>query len=201
MKWKESYVSPTMKRHKQAKEMEIFTMSHALAFNAKQTKNRDYAVVFFGSILLYLISFIKIPLFFTPIPLVLRDTAALALGVWLGSKRGLAAVGLYLLYRGFFPMGDGGFSLFANPYAAGYLVGYCLGAYVTGKIVESKPGRLFSGILAGHMTVLLSGWSFLALFVGWKQAFCLGVVPFIGVAVLKATALAVIFKKTVLKPR
>lgn len=167
-------------------------MEQVLAYKeafAKASKNQkilwDFFSIFCASFLMILFSCIKIPLFFTPIPLVLQNSVAVFLGASLGSKKGTLAVLLFLLY-GCCHLGT---STLFSPDAVGYLFGYAAAAFITGTILEKTSFSYFSAILAGHLTILILGTGFLAMVIGLKQAFCLGFVPFIVPDILKTIVL------------
>ncbi|MGA8048452.1 MAG: biotin transporter BioY [Dermatophilaceae bacterium] len=80
-----------------------------------------------------------------PVPVTLQTMGVMLAGLILGARRGalavivllaLVAVGLPLLSGG-----RGGLGVFAGP-SAGYLVGFVLGAYVTGWVREHLETRL-----------------------------------------------------------
>src|SRR4051812_46067850 len=74
---------------------------------------RQAAIVVAASIFVALCAHLTIPLPFTPIPLTMQNFAVLLVGVTLGSRRGFAALALYLVegvsgLPVFNPMGPGG---------------------------------------------------------------------------------------------
>lgn len=105
-------------------------------------------------------AFIKIPMPFCPITLqILFTTLA---GVLLGGRNGAVSVGIYVLLGlmgvPVFTSG-GGISYILHP-TFGFLIGFIIGAYVTGKICHSgEPTmkRLFLGSLAGYIPIFLIG--------------------------------------------
>ncbi|MDE5763440.1 MAG: biotin transporter BioY [Ruminococcus sp.] len=105
-------------------------------------------------------AFIKIPMPFCPITLqILFTTLA---GVLLGGRDGALSVGIYvLLGLAGVPVftGGGGISYILHP-TFGFLIGFIIGAYVTGKICHSgEPTmkRLILGSLAGYIPIFLIG--------------------------------------------
>lgn len=89
-----------------------------------------------------------------PVPITLQTMGVMLAGLILGARRGalsvlvflaLVAVGLPLLSGG-----RGGLGVFAGP-SAGYLVGFVLGAYVTGWVRERLEGRV------PHVAAALTG--------------------------------------------
>lgn len=102
-----------------------------------------------------------------PVPITLQTMGVMLAGLVLGARRGalavmvflvLVAVGLPLLSGG-----RGGLGVFAGP-SAGYLVGFVLGAYVTGWVRERLEGRvpvavaaLTAAVIGGIAAVYLVG--------------------------------------------
>ena len=156
----------------------------------RNEKVQSVAWVVASSIILSLLAHVRIPLFFTPIPMVLQNAFAVALGATLGSRRGFAAVSLFLLYGSVglpvFAGGHGGLSILLSPLSGGYLAGYAAAAFFTGLIREKFPSVLFPAILAGLGVILLLGFSVLSLSIGTVQAWRLGVLPFLGLDLAKA---------------
>jgi biotin transport system substrate-specific component len=162
-------------------------MEYALEKNRK-----NYAtlcIIIASSLILSLAAYIRIPLFFTPIPLVIQNSLAVLIGALLGARKGSFAVILFLIYGCFnlpvFAGGNAGLSLLLSPCSGGYLMGYAIAAFVTGAILEKYPKKIFASFAMGHLVILLCGCSFLSLSLGWNKAFYLGVVPFIIPDILK----------------
>lgn len=105
-------------------------------------------------------AFIKIPMPFCPITLqILFTTLA---GVLLGGRNGAISVGIYVLI-GLLGVpvftGGGGLSYVLKP-TFGFLIGFIVGTYITGKICHSgEPTfrRLLFGSLAGCIPIFLIG--------------------------------------------
>ncbi|WP_417522900.1 biotin transporter BioY [Marinovum sp.] len=85
----------------------------------------------------------KITLGFVPVPITAQTLGVMLCGTVLGARRGALAVLLFLLLVALgLPLlsgGRGGLGAFASP-SAGFLIGWPLGAYVTGWIVERWRG-------------------------------------------------------------
>lgn len=117
---------------------------------------RQVAVVVGASVFVAVCARITIPLPFTPVPLTVQDFAVLLVGLTLGSKRGFAALALYLAEGAmglpvFSPTGPGGIAQIFGP-TGGYLMVYPLVAALAGFIFE-RGARTFaraaiSGLLA-----------------------------------------------------
>ena len=94
-------------------------------------------------------AYIHVPI--GPVPIVLSTLFVLLSGLLLGSRWGLASMGLYLLVGAIgipvFAGGKGGFAHFFGP-TGGYLFGYVLAAWITGFISEHSRGLLSLDILA-----------------------------------------------------
>lgn len=168
-------------------------MDYALPFGTVRELKRARAItsVIIGSLVLSVSAYIQIPLFFTPIPLVVQNSVAVLLGAVLGARRGSAAVMLFFLYGCLgAPVfaGAGGLSVLLSPLSGGYLLGYALAAFLVGTICERRSTLLLPAILVGHGLVLLVGASVLSLLVGCQQAWQWGIVPFIGLDMVKAIA-------------
>src|SRR6185437_14103934 len=94
--------------------------SHALT--------RNFALVVGASLFVAICAHITIPLPFTPVPLTLQNFAVLLVGVTLGSRRGFAALALYLTegiagLPVFNPTGPGGLAQILGP-TGGFLMAY-----------------------------------------------------------------------------
>lgn len=142
---------------------------------------RDALLVILSSLCIGLFGKISIPLWFTPVPLVLQNGLILLNASILGAKRGTAATALFLAQGAIglpvFAGGAGGLACFAGP-TAGYLIGYLVASFVTGWIVQ-KTQMTLAALIAGNAIILALGAGYLATFVGAQKAFALGVAPFL----------------------
>ena len=91
---------------------------------------RDAAMVVAASWFVALCAHVTLPLPFTPVPLTLGNFAVLLVGLMLGSRRGFAALALYLAEGAtgipvFSPTGPGGVAQLVGP-TGGYLIAYPL---------------------------------------------------------------------------
>lgn len=147
----------------------------------KNTVARDIALVLLASFVICLSGQIAIPLWFTPIPLVTRNSLILLIGALLGARRGAAATFLFLLQGAIglpvFTNGGAGIHHFFGP-QGGYLIGYLLASYTVGYIVEKGKSPI-TALAAGNLVIYACGASYLATFVGLSKAFLLGIAPFI----------------------
>ena len=153
-------------------------MSHTIVLNEeKPLWMRDIAIVLGASVLIALFAPVSIRLPFSVVPIATQGHVCLFLGALLGKKRGALAVLAFLL------QGALGLPVFANGSAGllgptgGYLLGYVLGAYVTGLLVERM--KLAQALLLGNAAIYLLGLPWLATFIGFKSAIVFGFAPFI----------------------
>lgn len=166
-----------------------------------RTATRDLGLVLLASFVICLSGQISIPLWFTPVPIAMRNMAVLLSAALLGSRRGAAATFAFLAQGAMglpvFANGAAGFQHFFSP-VGGYLIGYLVAAFVVGYIVErsqtimSRVGALF----LGNAIIYLFGASYLATFVGGSKAFLLGVAPFILGDIIKTVVILKILSMT-----
>jgi biotin transport system substrate-specific component len=147
---------------------------------------KDLSLIAIGSILLALCAPLSIKLPFTPVPIALAPQLCLALGAILGRNRGSLAVLGFLLQGAMglpvFALGTSGLLHFVGP-TGGYLFGYVAAAYVTGYLIEKRGERsnskTFLALAAGNAIIYLFGIAHLSLFIGFKSAVLLGMLPFL----------------------
>src|SRR5205814_6646557 len=127
------------------------------------------ALVAGASIFVALCARVTIPLPFTPVPLTLQNFGVLLVGLLLGSRRGFAALALYLVEGAsglpvFNPTGPGGIAQIIGP-TGGFLMAYPFVAFVAGWIYEHTP-RSFAwsalACVAGEIILFAGrlGWLF-----------------------------------------
>src|SRR5215470_7520984 len=114
------------------------------------------AIVIGASLFVALCARVTVPLRFTPVPLTLQNAGVLLVGLVLGSRRGFAALALYLAEGAaglpvFNPHGLGGIAQILGP-TGGYLMAYPLVAGLAGFAFErgrrTFARAAFSGLLA-----------------------------------------------------
>jgi len=111
------------------------------------------AVVISASLFVALCARVTVPLPFTPVPLTLQNFGVLAVGLLLGSRRGFAALALYLVEGAlglpvFSPsVLGGGIPQLLGP-TGGFLMAYPLVAFVAGWIYEKTSSRFGWAALA-----------------------------------------------------
>jgi biotin transport system substrate-specific component len=125
--------------------------SHAANVSREKDWTKEYskqaAIVIVASLFVALCARVTVPLPFTPVPLTLQNFGVLTVGLLLGSRRGLAALALYLLEGAiglpvFSPslvLGIGVARLLGP--TGGFLLAYPLVAFVAGYIYEHRSGK------------------------------------------------------------
>ncbi len=149
------------------------------AVTREQDRAREYAkqaaIVIAASLFVALCARVSVPLPFTPVPLTLQNFGVLAVGLLLGSRRGFAALALYLLEGAvglpvFSPslvLGVG-IARLLGP-TGGFLIAYPLVAFVAGYIYEQayeRTSRRFVwaavSAVAAELVLFASGLGWLA---------------------------------------
>lgn len=163
--------------------------SHALGRNA--------AVVVGASLFVALCAHITLPLPFTPVPLTLQNFAVLLVGLLLGSRRGFAALALYLVegvigLPFFNPTGPGGIAQLLGP-TGGYLIAYPAVAFIAGWLWEHSNRTFVRAVIATAVAevVLFAGgvsWLMLIAHARFAQAAAFGLYPFLFAEVIKVMA-------------
>ena len=116
------------------------------------------------SLLVALSAQVAIPLPFTPVPVTLQTLMVLATGALLGSRRGAAAILLYIAEGAaglpVFAMGRSGPAHLAGP-LGGYLLGFVAAAFLAGLICErgwDSNGLLaFAGLVLADLAIYVPG--------------------------------------------
>ncbi len=150
-----------------------------------------------GSVFLALCAKIQVPMW--PVPMTMQSFGVMALGLGLGARMGVAAVGLYLMQGALglpvFATG-GGIAHFFGP-TGGYLLGFLPMVWMIGILADRGWSRsvlpALGATLAGGILLYLCGGLWLATLMGADAALTHGVVPFLPGDLLKAilAALAV----------
>jgi biotin transport system substrate-specific component len=120
---------------------------------------KQAAIVIGASLFVALCARVTVPLLFTPVPLTLQNFGVLLVGLLLGSRRGFAALAVYLMEGAmgmpvFNPAGPGGIAQILGP-TGGFLMAYPLVAFVAGWIYEHSSKRLAWAALSGIAAELL----------------------------------------------
>ncbi len=148
---------------------------------------RDVALIVGFALFTAALAQVKIPLGFTPVPITGQTFAVLLVGAVLGSRRGAAAMFLYLVAGFWLPFYAGGASGFVWSIATGgYIVGFIPAAYVVGWLAErgwDRKAWVLLAMLAGNVILYVPGLLWLSTFApaGDKAATTLewGLYPFI----------------------
>lgn len=151
---------------------------------------RAVACALFGSALLALAAKIQVP--FWPVPMTLQTLALLLIAMSYGSRLAVATVLLYLAE------GLAGLPVFAGASTgpaymmgptAGFLVGFLVAAFITGRLAElgwdRTPIRAFAAMAIGHVLLSAFGVAWLSVLYGFEKAFAVGFTPFIASMTLK----------------
>jgi len=132
---------------------------------------RQAVIVITASLFVALCARVTVPLPFTPVPLTLQNFGVLTVGLLLGSRRGFAALTLYLVEGAFgFPVFSPSISLgvgflrILGP-TGGFLMAYPLVAFIAGYIYEHSSRRFAwaaLSALAAELVLFAGGLSWLA---------------------------------------
>jgi biotin transport system substrate-specific component len=170
-----------------------------VAIQTLSTQSRGFeaapqvALVVGASLFVALCARITIPLPFTPVPLTVQNFGVLLVGLTLGSRRGFAALALYLAEGAvgmpvFNPTGLGGVAQLMGA-TGGFLLAYPFVAWVAGYVMEhgrKNFARAALGGLLGEIVLFTSGLAWLAVLThSVAQAFRWGLYWFLFAEVIK----------------
>jgi biotin transport system substrate-specific component len=169
---------------------QIFVTPHGRALDAA----RQGALVVGASLFVALCAHITIPLMpLTPVPLTVQNLAVLLVGLLLGSRRGFAALIVYLVegiagLPVFNPTGPGGIAQLFGV-TGGFLLVYPLVAFLAGYIFERGTRSFLRAAIAGVLAEILlfaGGLTWLYLFThSLAKAAYFGLYWFISAEVIK----------------
>jgi biotin transport system substrate-specific component len=151
------------------------------------------ALIIGGSLFVALCARVTIPLPFTPVPLTVQNFGVLLVGMVLGSRRGFAALALYLAEGAmgmpvFNPAGAGGIGQLLGV-TGGFLLAYPFVAWLTGYVMEHGRQSFARGVMAGfsgEVLLFASGLTWLAILThSMAQAFRWGLYWFVFAEVIK----------------
>lgn len=175
------------------------TATQTLTLQPRATEwARNVALVVGASLFVALCARVTIPLPFTPVPLTLQNFGVLVVGLTLGSRRGFAALVLYLMegavgFPVFNPTGLGGIAQLLGV-TGGYLLAYPFVAGLAGWVFERGKKSFVRAAGAGVLAEILLfavGISWLAIFThSFELALRFGLLSFVFAEVLKITAAA-----------
>ena len=127
------------------------------------------AIVVSASLFVAICARVTVPLPFTPVPLTLQNLGVLLVGLTLGSRRGFAALALYLIEGAsgmpVFSSGLAGAAHLLGP-TGGFLLAYPLVAWLAGWVMERGTKTFTRALAAGLLAEILlfaGGLSWLAL--------------------------------------
>ena len=163
---------------------------------------RDLALVLAGALFIYLTSRVYILIPGNPVPITGQTFGVLLVGGALGLRRGVSAVGLYVLLGvvglPFYAEGKGGLGVILGA-TGGYLVGFVVAGAVVGRLAELGWDRRIGGALGamfvGSVVIYAIGLPWLKAVTGlsWEQTIQTGLVPFVIGDTIKAVLAAVLF--------
>jgi biotin transport system substrate-specific component len=153
-----------------------------------RTRVSSVALVVGFAALTALMAQVRIPLWFTPVPITGQTFAVLLSGAALGSRLGVASQAMYVsagaiglpVYTG----GGGGWEHLTGA-TGGYLVGFVAAAFVVGRLAEQRQDRAVAtaipAFLTGTVVIYIFGVAWLAgsLGVDASRAMELGLIPFV----------------------
>ncbi len=151
-----------------------------------------------ASLFVALCAQVTLPLLFTPVPLTLQNFGVLLVGLTLGSRRGFAALALYLVegavgIRVFNPAGHGGVAQLFGV-TGGYLLAYPFVAALAGWIMERGKKSFARAAIAGllsEVVLFAVGISWLVTFThSFAQAIRFGLYWFVFAEVIKVMSAA-----------
>ena len=156
------------------------------------------AIVIGASLFVALCARLTLPLPFTPVPLTLQNFGVLLVGLSLGSRRGFAALVLYLAeglmgMPVFSPTGPGGVAQLLGP-TGGFLLAYPFVAGIAGWVFEERTtqnlkksfARAFTACFLAEIYLFVGGLSWLAILThSFAQAVRFGLYWFVFAEVIK----------------
>lgn len=163
---------------------------------------RNLLLVAGGSLLLTLSAKVNVP--FYPVPMTMQTFAVLLIGAASGWRLGTATVLFYLAQGAIgLPVFAGtpekgiGLAYMMGP-TGGYLLGFAVGAFVTGWLAERGWDRSFLkltvAMFLGHVAIFILGSAYLGSLIGYEKAWMVGVAPFYLATVFKTLLAAACMK-------
>lgn len=169
----------------------IFSKSAAyFSFNEK-TLFKPLIAIILSTVLLAISSKIQVPLL--SVPVTMQSMMVVLIGSVLGARLGALAVSVWLLEAALglpvLASPIGGIHYFFGP-TAGYLFTFPLAAGVVGYFIKSKNYQHFVSqfivMCLGNLIPILGGVLWLSIFLGMKQAFLIGALPFLLIGIIKS---------------
>lgn len=161
-------------------------------FQKISVKNLTYSALF--TALISVLTYITIPLPFSPVPITAQSLAVMAAAVILSTKETILAIGTFL-FLGIagvpvFSGGRAGLGVIFGP-SGGYLVGFLIGGIIINLLAKNKDNFwhvLIAVITGGIIVIHLLGFIWLSQVTGMglKEAFLSGSLSFIPGDLFKA---------------
>jgi biotin transport system substrate-specific component len=174
-------------------------------------KTKEMILISMFAALTAIFAQLTIPLPISPVPITMQELAVCLSAAILGSRLSVLSQLIYIFVgiigMPVFSGGTAGLARLMGP-TGGYITGFLLSSFVIGRIVEQRPlptiRRTFIAMLCGLFVIYTCGVFQLSLVSGitLKAAFMSGVVPFIGMAIIKivlGSAVACSVRATLIK--
>jgi biotin transport system substrate-specific component len=160
------------------------------------------------ALLTWIGAYIYIPLHFTPIPITLQTFFVFLSGAILGKKLGAISQIVYscmgILGMPIFAAGGFGVLYILGP-TGGYILGFIASSWVIGYMIRGNnaTGSIITAFITGSVVyfTLGAGWLIFGLGLSWKDAFLLGVLPFIPGCGLKIAAATIVTRSCLKRAR
>jgi biotin transport system substrate-specific component len=163
---------------------------------------RNAVLVLVGAVVIFLTAKVSIAIPGNPVPYTLQNFGVLVVGGALGLRRGGAAAALYVALGvvglPFFAEGKGGLQVIFGS-TGGYIIGFILAGAVVGRLAELGWDRRIGGAIGatsiGTAVIYAIGVPWLAITTGLSvgKAVEVGLLPFLGVDIVKLLAAAAVF--------
>ncbi|ASQ47959.1 biotin transporter BioY [Leptotrichia sp. oral taxon 498] len=173
-------------------------ISNIVNFETKEKETlKNILLVLGGVAFLSLMSQVIIPLPFTPVPISLGTFGVTLMALLYGRKLGTATILSYVAAGSFGAPIFAGFksgSLFSptGGYILGYIVATIILGYLSDKGVTKSYVKTFFSLLLSSAIILTLGSIVLSLFVPGKNAFMVGVLPFLPGDAIKSTTITLL---------
>jgi len=173
-------------------------ISNIVNFETKEKETlKNILLVLGGVAFLSLMSQVIIPLPFTPVPISLGTFGVTLMALLYGRKLGTATILSYVAAGSLGAPIFAGFksgSLFSptGGYILGYIVATIILGYLSDKGVTKSYVKTFFSLLLSSAIILTLGSMVLSLFVPGKNAFMVGVLPFLPGDAIKSTTITLL---------
>jgi biotin transport system substrate-specific component len=166
-------------------------------------KTRDLVLISFFAAVTAVLSYVKIPLPFTPVPITGQTFGVMLTGVILGGRSSFMSLLIYLLLGivglPVFSGGTSGPGIIAGP-TGGYLWSFPIAAFVIGRMADKRSDikwLFLANLIGGVLLVHILGLTQLSIVMKrpFHEAFMMAAAPFLPGDVLKAFLAAVSGRK------